>query len=690
MTTTLRRVARENTALQREYDVVACPAPSGDIYYLGQTAPAHLGRATAANAHVWGYVVGESTALEYPTYATNGSQIACAYRRNFTNLAIFSVSSSGSLTWQRNTTATASPERIAVDASGNVYVAWGDTNLLYVSKHNASDGTTAWSRSLDFSGATGATATDLKITSDGNVAVAIFYNNSGDKSCIARLNASDGTSSWVREVVQVTAAQKLKIACDGSANILYAGTEYGDDQILHAGRFTSGGTLDWSREYVLPTVSGATYFNELLGAQWVNSRLVAMSFYEVTFTGLFVTNIDPSTDDGECSNYSTSFYMTSDRWRAGQPIGSNAVFSSYAFEPGFTSGEFSTVYSDDLDSAGDAAYTIPRAPNSGADPVVTRATSVLTDGASAYSSSTLSPTNAAGGITSSAITSVSLTDFDTYYSETTTLLIEEYAESGGTVCDATGFLVGNFGLPAAYQPTDETVYPSGFLSTAYGTPKTQQYYRTNPIWTTTEFGTPSTPHALTLTAAGFVPIRFGTGFAYIATISSENSFSVADGFLSTTFGTPNVGGLTAGGAAGFVSTAYGTPRVQLVQGASGFVPATFGTPTAADVLRAAGFSSTTFGTAIARRTAYPAAVTPSILFGLAKASFPNAYAARPVRRSVLPQFGRASARQGIFRTTTGWSAAQFGTPAGTTTNRATCVPPSTLLGTPTIQRSHTC
>jgi len=225
-----------------------------------------VGVAVDSNGNV--YVTGTST-------ATWGSPIR-AYSSG-TDSFVAKLSSSGSLTWSTflGGSGTDGVSNIAIDNSGNVYLAgystatWGSPVRSYGSGNDSfvaklsSSGSVTWSTFLGGSG--NDFGESLAVDGSGNVYVVGYSNatwgspvlayNSGSDGFVAKLNSS-GSLTWNTFLGGSGTDEGFGIALDASSNVYLSGTStatwgspvraYSSGTDSFAAKVNSSGTLLWN------------------------------------------------------------------------------------------------------------------------------------------------------------------------------------------------------------------------------------------------------------------------------------------------------------------------------------------------------------------------------------------------------------------------------------------------------------
>ena len=180
----------------------------------------------------------------------------------------------------------------------------------------------------------------------------------------------------------------------------------------------------------------------------------------------------------------------------------------------------------------------------------------------------------------------------------------------------------NFGTPAYEPDTSRAADSLGVVLAGIGTPFAVLGIAPEPVGIvtaadpSTQIGTPTAQHGISLAATGALFTLFGTASARMALAAtalepgaqfgtaSVRMSRAASGFKATQFGTPAVG--LYGLAAGMQRTQFGTPSVRAPAScaASGFLSSNFGTPSAAHAIQRtrSAYFRTKFGLPQAERT----------------------------------------------------------------------------------------
>jgi Beta-propeller repeat len=186
-------------------------------------------------------------------YVTGYGQIASIYY-----IVIVKYNSSGALLWQRSLGPvynSSPPNGIALDSSGNVYIAAssqsGAINRAVVAKYDSS-GTIQWQRELySLSGSTPPYGLRICVDSSGNSYVGGRIYNSEWNLLVLKYNSS-GVIQWQREITSGSSTSDLtaSIAIDSSSNLYIVG--WTDGPTANDGfvvKVDSGGTFQWARSF---------------------------------------------------------------------------------------------------------------------------------------------------------------------------------------------------------------------------------------------------------------------------------------------------------------------------------------------------------------------------------------------------------------------------------------------------------
>lgn len=255
-----------------------------------------------------------------------------------------------------------------------------------------------------------------------------------------------------------------------------------------------------------------------------------------------------------------------------------------------------------------------------------------------------------------------------------------------------------FGLPNS--PYLQTGVATSINSTTFGDQRLGSLHYAFASNPSTTFSLAYTAFAQTAEAVGQVHTRFGTPTYQVLPTITGNRVATPDGFSSTAFGTPSSPydrTLTAYGFSGTrfgwpgsytlgASSRVGTPTSGFITYAGSTAPgSSFGTPTFA--LRQFGFSTGGVGAPSSRITPRALAIAPRTTFGVpySRIGGHKAFGIDLGRR-----FGRASATSRVNRTATAVTGTALGTPTALDTHHATMLPPSTAFGEPLMKWNPAC
>ncbi len=250
---------------------------------------------------------------------------------------------------------------------------------------------------------------------------------------------------------------------------------------------------------------------------------------------------------------------------------------------------------------------------------------------------------------------------------------------------ASGFAPVQFGVPYLH-PSHVAPWP---ISTLFGTPAAQQYWRAPSLGSVSKFGTPTTPTDRTGNASGFAPVQFGNPVAIRHWPPNTDILCLARGFKPALFGKPAAQWDQAAQAQAVAPTVrFGAPRTFTTHHAEGTAPSVqFGAPATRTTHRASGFRPAVFGLARAILTQRATGLAPKARFGTPKTIRSNWYEVRgfcPFRSGTPRGYQRNNRRAD------GFSPVQFGAPAAYQTHRVTSIPPITRFGKPMLKRTTQC
>jgi hypothetical protein len=181
----------------------------------------------------------------------------------FTNACVVKIDSSGTVQWTKLLgLGTSSIERffgIALDSSENVYVAGhstnGGTTTAIIAKYNSS-GTIQWQRTITSSPQT--TNYGIAVAPSGYLYVVGGQGGTGGNppgstnvTFLVKCNASDGTYVWHRTLGNTSTDGGLGVALDSSENIYITGftrVPSSTKEVLIA-KYNSSGTIQWQRVF---------------------------------------------------------------------------------------------------------------------------------------------------------------------------------------------------------------------------------------------------------------------------------------------------------------------------------------------------------------------------------------------------------------------------------------------------------
>ena len=154
-------------------------------------------------------------------------------------------SSSGVLAWQVNLGSSGADESgsgVAVDSSGNAYIAGVSSGVFQIAKYTTA-GTLSWQRSLSGESGSGLDAT---VDSSGNVYVC-GYSNSGATYYlqIAKYDTS-GNLAWKQRLTALDGALN-GVAVDSSGNVFVCGYSSTGTYEIQIAKYSSAGALSWQR-----------------------------------------------------------------------------------------------------------------------------------------------------------------------------------------------------------------------------------------------------------------------------------------------------------------------------------------------------------------------------------------------------------------------------------------------------------
>lgn len=243
---------------------------------------------------------------------------------------------------------------------------------------------------------------------------------------------------------------------------------------------------------------------------------------------------------------------------------------------------------------------------------------------------------------------------------------------------ATGFCSTGVGVPVT-PLTVTSISPM----TTFGTPRAGNLRTASGTAPTVQFGLPAYAFAQTILATGKqadtvvgtpMGVRFTTGQLHRYALTTHAS-------VGATLGTPSVKARSAP-AQGFTSTTFGTPyKTNLT---TGFVGTTFGTPATKFTAHPDGFAAAVLGAPTLRLTLGTTGAAPRTRFGLGEHY-------SPYRAYGLDLSGRVGNPQALrnVRIATGVNSINFGTCVATKLQRPSSMDPRARFGTPT-KKGSTC
>lgn len=250
---------------------------------------------------------------------------------------------------------------------------------------------------------------------------------------------------------------------------------------------------------------------------------------------------------------------------------------------------------------------------------------------------------------------------------------------------ASGFAPVQFGAPYLH-PSHVAPWP---ISTQFGTPAAQQYWKVPSLDAISKFGTPTTPTNRAGDASGFVLVQFGSPVAVRHRPPNTDIICLARGFKPALFGKLAAQwDQDAQGQAIAPTVQFGAPRSFTTHHAEGMAPAVqFGAPATHTTHRVSGFKPVASGLAGAILTQHATGTAPKARFGAPKTVRSNWYEARgfcPFRAGTPHGYQRNNHH------VDGFIPVQFGTPAAFHTHRCTSIPPVARFGRPLLKRITQC
>jgi uncharacterized delta-60 repeat protein len=323
------------------------------------------------------------------------------------DVLIAKYNTSGTLQWQRTLGASTSGavdngQSIAVDSSGNVYVAGrtssqgaGSDDVL-IAKYNTS-GTIQWQRILGGSGSD--IGQGIAVDSSGNVYVTGYTSNTGIYKVLLTKYNTSGTIQWQRTLVGSGMEFGYGITVDSAGNIYIVGYTGSNTDALIT-KYDTSGTIQWQR-----TLSGSATDAGYGISVDLNGN--------VYITGATSSQGAGSTD-ALIAKYNNSGTIQWQRTLGGSGndycIGISVDSGGNIYTIGITNTPSAGAYYDFLlsklpgDGSKTGTYTVSGASFTYATSTLTAATSTLTDAASTLTAATSTLTDAAGSETSATST----------------------------------------------------------------------------------------------------------------------------------------------------------------------------------------------------------------------------------------------------------------------------------------------
>lgn len=199
--------------------------------------------------------IGTNASILYCTTINSAGNICISGVSSGDDIAIASVTSSGTVSWQRklSTGYTNAGTGIVTDSSNNIYVAGygtasGTTQFAYLVKYNSS-GTIQWQRYLIASSSSVELFNGVTIDSSGNIYCvgSSKYGTATYSTMLVKYNSS-GTLIWQRKLSGSGNTYGQGISIDSSGNLYITGyTISGAFNLGFIAKYNSSGSILWQR-----------------------------------------------------------------------------------------------------------------------------------------------------------------------------------------------------------------------------------------------------------------------------------------------------------------------------------------------------------------------------------------------------------------------------------------------------------